>query len=219
MLSVAIEKVILSFIVLINPFGALALFLDLTRYYTAKEKRKTAQIASVSVFIVIMVCALIGNWLLRVFGIGVPAFQVSGGILLFLIALSMVNSGANSAKPKIGISEDDEITIHHNRPDIGSIAVVPLAIPMMIGPGSISTVIIYTSSANSYHDLVAVMVSGVVISLFCYICLLAAVKISRFLGNTGLSILNRIMGMLLAAVAVEIVVAGIKGLLPTLLNT
>jgi hypothetical protein len=64
-----------------------------------------------------------------------------------------------------------------------------------------------------------VMVSGVVISLFCYICLLAAVKISRFLGNTGLSILNRIMGMLLAAVAVEIVVAGIKGLLPTLLNT
>lgn len=135
-MSPDIAKIILSFIVLINPFSALSLFLDLTRNYSKRERRQVAQLASLSVYIVIIVFALTGNWLLKVLGISVGAFQVGGGILVFLIAISMMNSGNNSAKPDIGTNESNEITIKHRpQANVGAIAVVPLAIPMMIGPG------------------------------------------------------------------------------------
>ena len=88
--------------------------------------------------------------------------------------------------------------------------------PMMIGPGGISTVVIYTSSAHSWLDLGLVMVAGGLIALICLISLLLANKISQFLGETGLTIMNRVMGILLAAVAVEIVVTGLKDLFPML---
>ncbi|QMT30576.1 MarC family protein [Alysiella filiformis] len=218
-MSPDIAKIILSFIVLINPFSALSLFLDLTRNYSKRERRQVAQLASLSVYIVIIVFALTGNWLLKVLGISVGAFQVGGGILVFLIAISMMNSGNNSAKPDIGTNESNEITIKHRpQANVGAIAVVPLAIPMMIGPGGISTVVIYTSTAHSFNDLINVLVAGGVIALICFICLMLAVKISGLLGETGLTILNRIMGMLLAAVAVEIVVAGLKALFPMLVH-
>lgn len=214
-----IIKIILAFIVLINPFSALSVYLDLTRDYGKKERKRVAQVAALSVFIVIVIFALTGNMLLRFLGISTGSFQVGGGILVFLIAVSMVNGGTNPAKPDIGTSEDSEIMIQRqSRPNVGEIAVVPLAIPMMIGPGGISTVVIYTATANSYADLVGVIVAGAIIAFICYLSLRAAAKVSNLLGQTGLTILNRVMGILLAAVAIEIIVAGLKNIFPQLLS-
>lgn len=210
-----IGKIILSLIVLVNPFSALSIFLELTQGYTSRERRRTAQITALSVFIIMTVFVFSGNWILKILSISTGSFQVGGGILVFLIAVSMMNSGSNPAKPKIGTQEHDEITVQP-RPNMGAVAIVPLAMPLIIGPGGISTVIIHASAARHMNDLFAIVAAGAVISVICYLSLLAAAKVSRWLGETGLTVLNRIMGMLLAAVAVEIVIAGIRSLFPQL---
>ena len=208
-----IGKIILSLIVLVNPFSALSIFLELTQGYTSRERRRTAQITALSVIMTVFVCS--GNWILKILSISTGSFQVGGGILVFLIAVSMMNSGSNPAKPKIGTQEHDEITVQP-RPNMGAVAIVPLAMPLIIGPGGISTVIIHASAARHMNDLFAIVAAGAAISVICYLSLLAAAKVSRWLGETGLTVLNRIMGMLLAAVAVEIVIAGIRSLFPQL---
>lgn len=210
-----IGKIILSLIVLVNPFSALSIFLELTQGYTSRERRRTAQITALSVFIIMTVFIFSGNWILKILSISTGSFQVGGGILVFLIAVSMMNSGSNPAKPKIGTQEHDEITVQP-RPNMNAVAIVPLAMPLIIGPGGISTVIIHASAARHMNDLLAILAAGAVISVICYLSLLAAAKVSRWLGETGLTVLNRIMGMLLAAVAVEIVIAGIRSLFPQL---
>ena len=210
-----IGKIILSLIVLVNPFSALSIFLELTQGYTSRERRRTAQITALSVFIIMTVFIFSGNWILKILSISTGSFQVGGGILVFLIAVSMMNSGSNPAKPKIGTQEHDEITVQP-RPNMGAVAIVPLAMPLIIGSGGISTVIIHASAARHMNDLFAIVAAGAAISVICYLSLLAAAKVSRWLGETGLTVLNRIMGMLLAAVAVEIVIAGIRSLFPQL---
>nr|UOP05147.1 MarC family protein [Conchiformibius kuhniae] len=217
-LQLEIAKIILALVVLVNPFSALPIFLDLTHHYSKRERNKVAQAASFSVFVTIAVFALTGNWLLGALGISTGAFRVGGGILVFLIAISMMSSGNNPAKPEIGTDDASEITIKpHASPNIGAISVVPLAIPMMIEvTGGISTVVIYTASAKSYWDVAAIVIAGGVIALLCYVVLFAAAKVSNLLGETGLTVLNRVMGMLLAAVSVEIIVAGLRDLFPKL---
>lgn len=218
MIGMEIGKLILAFMVLINPFGALSIYLDLTQNLSTRERRKVAKMASITVMIAIMAFTLTGSTILKLFGISVGAFQVGGGILVLLIAISLMNGGTNPAKPDVVIDENKDMevsnrNVHHN---LSAMAVVPLAIPMMIGPGGISTVIIYASAAKDYRDTVSILIAGFVISLLCYIILLAAARVSQKLGDTGVTILNRVMGMLLAAVSVEIIVAGLKALFPQL---
>lgn len=201
-----IIKIILAFVVLINPFGALTLFLNLTQGYMPKDRKKVAQIACVAVFATVAFFALLGESLLAVLGISLGSFRIAGGILLLLIAINMMNGGGNPVKPKEG-----DIEVNSS---LTASAVVPLAIPMMIGPGGISTVIIYSSQVKGVSEIVMILVAGFFIALFCYGSLMAAGRISQFLGDTGLNIMSRVMGMLLAAVAVEIFVAGMRAVFP-----
>lgn len=205
-----IIKIFLAFIVLINPSGALGLFLQVTKGYDGKQSKKVAQIACLSVFITIAIFTILGESLLSALGISLGSFRIAGGILLFLIAINMMSSGNNPVKPK-----GDEV--HVQTSSLMAVAVVPMAIPMMVGPGGISTVIIYSSHVQGVIGTAIILAIGLVISLFCYVSLMAAGQISRLLGETGLDILSRIMGMLLAAVAVEIFVAGLKMIFPQLI--
>lgn len=203
-------KIILAFMVLINPFSALSLFLNITNGYQPKDRQKVAQIACVTIFLTIAFFTLLGESLLKVLGISVGSFQVAGGILVFLIAINMMNGSGNPVKPNA-----DEVEVSSS---LTASAVVPLAIPMMIGPGGISTVIIYSSQVKGMFAVSTILAAGFFISVFCYVSLMAAGRISRFLGETGLNILSRIMGMLLAAVAIEILVNGLRALFPQILG-
>lgn len=205
-----VVKIILAFVVLINPFGALTLFLNLTQGYTPSNRRKVAQIACITIFITVAFFTILGEVLLKALGISVGSFQIAGGILVFLIAINMMNGGGNPVKPK-----EDEIEVNSS---LAASAVVPLAIPMMIGPGGISTVIIYSSQIRNLSAMITILIAGFLISIFCYLSLMMAGKISRFLGDTGLNIMSRIMGMLLAAVAVEIFVSGFKSVFPEIVG-
>lgn len=210
-----IMTILLAFIVLINPFSALTLFLDLTKGYSVKSRQKVARVSSISVVIIIIFFTVAGNSLLQMLGISLGAFQVAGGILVFLIGLNMMNGGGNPVKPN---EEDVDVEyIQEVVPSTAS-AVIPLAFPMMIGPGGISTVVIYAAQNTQTTQQAFIILVGCIIGLICYLSLLASHKISHFLGEEGLNIVNRIMGMMLTAIAVEIFFSGLKQFIPSILG-
>nr|WP_299037565.1 MarC family protein [uncultured Psychrobacter sp.] len=213
-MNTEIIKIILAFLVLINPFSALTLFVDLTRGYSMMNRRKVARIACLTIFITISFFTVAGETLLKALGISIGSFQLAGGILVFLIALNMMNGEGNPVKPD---QENFDVDHVQDAPPTTAAAVVPLAIPMMIGPGGISTVIIYSSQVSGILQISAILIAGLLISIFCYLALMAAGRISRLLGDTGLNIMSRIMGMLLAAVSIEIIVNALRSLFPVLL--
>ncbi|MBO6198369.1 MAG: MarC family protein, partial [Psychrobacter sp.] len=182
--------------------------------YSMNNRRKVARVACVTIFITISFFTLAGEGLLKILGISIGSFQLAGGILVFLIALNMMNGEGNPVKPD---QENFDVDHVQDAPPTMASAVVPLAIPMMIGPGGISTVIIYSSQVSGVLQVSAILIAGLFISLFCYLALMAAGRISRLLGDTGLNIMSRIMGMLLAAVSVEIIVNALRTLFPSMM--
>jgi multiple antibiotic resistance protein len=211
-MSFEVSKILLAFLVLINPLAALTIYLDATADYTRAERRAVARICAISVFIIMVIFTLTGQYILKGLGISIGAFQVAGGLLVFMIALSLINNSNKPIKPKVGIEENAALQTSNK----SSIGVVPLAMPMVIGPGGISTVVIYASSSQTYIHTLSIIAASLIISIICYLTLRAGNQVSRYLGNTGMSILNRVMGLLLAAVAVEIMATGLKAIFPDL---
>lgn len=211
MLDIPVLKIFLALVVLVNPFSALSLFIDITKGATRQQARKVASISAITLFVTVTIFAIAGEMILKILGISLGSFRVAGGLLVLLIAIGMMNGSGNIAKPNNN-SEDIKGKVFTGTAS----AVVPLTIPMIIGPGGISTVIIYAASGNSYGTTIAIILAGLLISVISYISFMTAGQVSRFLGETGLNVLNRVMGMLLAAVAVEIIVAGLRSIFPQL---
>jgi multiple antibiotic resistance protein len=201
-------KSFISLLALINPVGAVPFFLSLTSHQTDIERRHTIRIASISVFCVVAVTTLLGQQIISFFGISVGSLEVGGGIIMLLMAINMLNAqiGNTRSTPE----ERDEAESKN------SIAVVPLAIPLLTGPGSISTVIVYSASAPHWYDRFGLIAIGAIIAAICFFSLRLAEPIARFVGRTGINIGTRLMGLMLSALAVEFIVDGLKALLPNL---
>lgn len=197
-------KVFITLLALINPFGAIPLFLGLTAAQSAQQVRATINTASIATAIVIAVSALFGETLLRIFGISIASLQVGGGILLFFLAFKMFNAEPGRART----TPEEE----HEASARSSIAVVPLTIPLLTGPGTVSTVIIYAERAQHWWQLVVMILIGAVIGAVVWATLRLAGPISRMAGQTGLNIMTRVMGLVLAALAVEFVAVGVRTL-------
>ncbi len=209
-MSVEIFKILIALLVLVNPLGAMPIFLSLTPYQNSSERRRIAKTAAITVAVTIAIFALLGDMILRALNISIGSFQVGGGILILLIAIAMMNAKPHPTKT----TQEEEFEAGSR----DSIAVVPLAIPMMIGPGSISTVIIYASTAARWQQIAQIIIAGLIVALLCYIAMVAATRVSKILGTTGINIINRVMGMILAAVSIEIISAGLKNLFPMLMQ-
>lgn len=201
-------KIFLALLVIVNPVGAVPLFVSMTADNTKDEKKRIARISSSAVAIVLTVSAVAGQPLLALFGISIASFKVGGAILILLLAISMMH-GAQS-REKQTPEEAAEAA------DKERIAVVPLAIPLLSGPGAISTIIIYATARTSPGHLAAIIACGLLVALVTWIALRVATPVSQWLGKTGVNIAMRLMGLLLAAVAVEIFASGIVVLLPGL---
>ncbi|MBS9779584.1 MAG: MarC family protein [Moraxellaceae bacterium] len=204
-MSFEIIKILVAWVVLINPFACIATFLEHTHHDDAKNKRNVALTVGFSVFITILFFTLFGDLLLQFMGISISSFRIAGGVLLFLIAINMMNGGGNPNKPH---PEDISPIVSHSK----AAAVVPITIPMIMGPGGISTVIIYSADAQNYLQTLYILIAGLAISIFNVVILMVAGKVSRLLGQTGIDILSRVMGLLVAAVSVEIILAGLRGI-------
>jgi multiple antibiotic resistance protein len=201
-------KSFISLLALINPIGAVPFFLSLTSDDSDAERRRTIRIASISVFCVIAITTLLGQQIISFFGISVGSLEVGGGIIMLLMAISMLNAQIGNARATA--EERDEAESKN------SIAVVPLAIPLLTGPGSISTVIVYAASAHHWYDRLGLVAIGLVIAVICFGTLRLAEPIARWIGQTGINIGTRLMGLMLSALAVEFIVDGLKALLPNL---
>lgn len=199
-----ITKAFVTLIALINPLGAIPSFLALTAHQSTSEKRRTLMTAAFSTAMVIVVSALLGQRLLSSLGISIASLQVGGGVLLFLMAVGMFNAqmGPSRTTPE----EQDEAI------ERSSIAVVPLTIPLLTGPGTVSTVIIYAEKAQHWWEMAAILGIGVFIGLLVWMTFKLAEPISDLTGKTGLNIMTRLMGLILAALAVEFVADGIRAL-------
>jgi len=201
-------KFFLALLVIVNPLGAVPVFVSMTAQAGATEKKQIAFVASVSVAIVLMVAAIGGQPLLALFGITIASFKVGGAILILLLAISMMHATPTGEKQT---PEEAKEAV-----DKESIAVVPLAIPLLSGPGAISTTIIYATERSSLAHVAMIIACCLLISLTTWGALRVATPVSRWLGKTGVNIAIRIMGLLLAAVAVEIFASGLLVLLPGL---
>lgn len=201
-------KSFISLLALINPIGAVPFFLSLTAQQTDLERRRTIRIASVSVFCVMTVTALLGQQIIDFFGISVGSLEVGGGIIMLLMAINMLNAqiGNTRSTPE----ERHEAELKDN------IAVVPLAIPLLTGPGSISTVIIYAANSRHWYERAGLVAIGAALAFLCFVAMRLAEPIANWIGRTGINIATRLMGLMLSALAVEFIVNGLRALLPAL---
>lgn len=201
-------KPLITLLAIVNPLAIVPFFIHYTRDFTAEQRRRTIRIASLSSFLVIATSALMGLHILNFFGISLASFQVGGGMLLLTSAMSMLNAQPAEAK-----SNAEEMRDAAAR---ASIAVVPLTIPLLTGPATMSTVVIYADKAHSFWSLMALVGYGVVIALATALCFSMANPIARGLGKTGINVMTRLMGLILAALAVEVMSDGLVKLFPVL---
>jgi multiple antibiotic resistance protein len=208
-------KPLITLLAIVNPLAIVPFFIHYTQGFTREQRKRTILVASFSAFVVIAASALLGIRILEFFGISLASFQVGGGMLLLTSALNMLNAKPAEAKPST-----NEMVEGAEKAAMGaSIAVVPLTIPLLTGPATMSTVVIYAERAQTILQLAVLVGYGVVIGLVTAICFGLAGPIARVLGKTGINVLTRLMGLILAALAVEVMSEGLGKLFPVLLSS
>jgi len=205
-------KPLITLLAIVNPLAIVPFFIHYTAGFSADQRRATIRISSFTTFVVIAVSALAGLHILEFFGISLASFQVGGGMLLLTSALNMLNAQPAEAKTSTHDLEDGA-----EKAAMGaSIAVVPLTIPLLTGPATMSTVVIYADKAKTFLQLGTLVGYGVVVALATALCFAMAQPIARVLGKTGINVMTRLMGLILAALAVEVMSDGLTKLFPAL---
>jgi multiple antibiotic resistance protein len=188
-----------SLFIICSPFVAVPVLLKLMQGRSVKDKKRVGGLAASAVASILVLSAWFGAPLLSSCKIRVEAFQVAGGVIVFLLALSMLG---------------EKVSVHAEAKN--SIAIVPLAIPVMAGPGTISQIIIATCDFPGLENRLIITGGVLLVSLLLFIVLYFAVSLERFLGSSGLNVIGRLGGLVLAAVAVETIAKGLIGLFPIL---
>jgi multiple antibiotic resistance protein len=198
--------------VVVDPFAAVPFFLAMTASDSPERKRETARRAAVAAGGVLAAFALTGALVFRVLGITLGAFKIAGGVLLLIMAVDMLRSRPSEARITAG-----EVASGVEKEDV---AIVPLAMPLLAGPGSIATVVVLMGRARSSQAWQALVVLGAIaaVAALTYVVLAGAARIDRVLGKTGLNLLERASGLLLAAIAIQFMIDGIGESLPGLLE-
>lgn len=203
-------KFFIGLFALVNPIGIIPVFISMTSYQTAGARNKTNLTANLSVAIILWTSLFLGDAILQLFGISIDSFRIAGGILVVTIAMSMISG--KLGEDKQNKQEKSETAIRE------SIGVVPLALPLMAGPGAISSTIVW---GTRYHSVEYLAGFSIAIALFAF-CSWGVFRIApwlvRLLGQTGINVITRIMGLLLMALGIEFIVAGVKGIFPGLLH-
>jgi multiple antibiotic resistance protein len=199
---------LVGLIVIVNPLLGVSMIASLTEGETRLQRRATARAAALTVAVVLSLSAVAGEAVLSFFGIGIPQFQVGGGILILLMAVSMLHARMGDVR-----QTDEETSEAQDRANVG---VVPLGLPLLAGPGAISTAILYAHKQPGWLGTAIVVGEIWVVAALVWVALLSGDLLVKILGKTGLNIATRIMGLILAAIAVGFVTQGVKTLLPGL---
>ena len=201
-------KIFIGIFAILNPLGAVPLYLSLTAHHNEHDKKYVALTAAKAATIILLVTLFFGELILSFFGISVNSFRVGGGILILLMAISMLHAQTSGAKN----TEAERVEASTRE----SIAIVPLAMPMLAGPGAISSIILYGNRTQNWQHYLIVSAEIILVGIIIAILLRLSGKIAKQLGQTGMNIITRVMGLILAAISIEFISLGLKGLFPIL---
>ncbi|WP_369753599.1 MarC family protein [Flavobacterium sp. WC2409] len=189
-----------SFFTLINPLGTMPIFLTMTNDLSDQERNHTAKKASLVSFIIIIAFALSGQLLFKFFGISVNSFKVVGGVIFFMMGMDMLQARLSAVKIK-----KNEVKTYVN-----DISITPLAIPMICGPGAITNAIVLMEDANTYAKIIILLTTIAIVVFTTYLILLSSTKIIQLIGQTGINVMMRLMGLIVMVIAVEFFFSGLK---------
>jgi multiple antibiotic resistance protein len=201
-------KIFISLFAILDPIGIIPVIILFTAGMSNAQRNHTGRIASLAVFLILLAALLVGEPILAFFGISINSFRLAGGILLMVMAFKMLNGNLNQLTPETsGLSADDSRSV---------MAIVPLSTPLLAGPGSISTVILDAHKASDIEHYLSMSLVLALLSISVWLTFLAAPWVERRMGTLGIDIFTRLMGLILAAIAVEFVAGGMRGLFPAL---
>ena len=193
-----------SLFVVVDPLGTSAVFISLTKNMDDRQKNTIALKAVTIAFGLLLFFSLLGHWVLQYMGVSLDAFRIAGGILLFVTAFRMI----------MGFHDPDQLESEKSTyKDRSEIAVFPLAIPLLSGPGVMTAVLMFATAAGTITGYMLVMGAVFLVLLISYICLWGANRLSKIFGQVGNSIIARVMGILLAAMAIQFIADGTKTIL------
>jgi multiple antibiotic resistance protein len=198
-----------SFFTLINPLGTMPIFMTMTSGLDDDHRTKTAQKASIIAFLTILLFAFSGNLLFNFFGISVHSFRIVGGVIFFIMGMDMLQ--ARLGKVKV---IDSEVKTYVN-----DISITPLAIPMICGPGAITNAIILMEDANTYAKKLVLIFTILIVMIITYLILYSASRIIKLMGETGINVMMRLMGLIVMVIAVEFFFSGLKPIIIDIINT
>ncbi len=201
-------KIFIALVFMVDPIAAIPTYLASTDGRSDAERARTASTAGMTVAVVLTVFCLAGEPLLALFGISVDSFRVAGGLILLTLAASMLRGAPGPTKQR---SDEAEDALHKEQ-----VGVVPIGIPLLAGPGAMSSMIVYASQAPGWRHRSVLLVISAAVAIVAWLSLRLAAPLGRLLGRTGMHVSTRIMGIILAAVAVEFIATGVLGLLPGL---
>ena len=197
-------KIFIGLLAIINPLGVIPLFIGMTANESNSQRRQTVDMVAFAVTIILLVVLFFGELLLQFFGITIDSFRVGGGILVLLMAIAMLQAKTSQVRQT---DEEADESIEKE-----SVAIVPLAMPLLAGPGAISTVILAAHKASGVLHYLTIALIIILLSLLVWAALRMAPWIEKRISATGINIFTRIMGLILASIAVEFIAKGIKGL-------
>lgn len=186
---------------IVDPFAATPAFLAMTAGYEHGRRKQMARRAALTCLVILSVFGTVGKYLFRLFGITLPAFKFAGGLLLLLVALDMLQARRSRTRETPEEQSDASET-----EDVG---IIPMGIPMLAGPGSISTVMVLVGQAPSWRDAIPVLVGIAITSAVAYVVLAGADRVEAVLGETGIRVVTRLMGLLLTAIAFQFFVSAL----------
>jgi len=201
-------KFIVAMIVMMNPLGSLSIFLDLTKRTSRSSQRKVALQCGLAMTVLMLVTVWTGEQLLGFLGITIPSFRFAGGVILLLMGLSMLQS----KESPVSHTEADDIAAHER----DSIAIVPLSLPIIIGPGAISTLIIWDTDYPLFLNKIEMSFSCILLALAMCMILFFGHSIAKIVGESVIKVVTRIMGMIIMSLAVGMMAEGAVGLIPAL---
>lgn len=199
-------KFFVGLIAIVNPVGMVPIFISLTDGFDNEGRNQTSRTAMFAVFIILAIALIGGKFILDAFGISLSSFRIAGGFLVATIGMTMINGKLSETK-----QNKEEVQESFQK---SSVAIVPLALPLLAGPGAITSMIDWGASYNHVSDKIGFIFMILLFCLGCWLLFRSAALISRALGKTGLNVITRIMGLLLMAIGVEMVVKGLLGVFP-----
>ncbi|WP_348666023.1 YchE family NAAT transporter [Arsenophonus symbiont of Ornithomya chloropus] len=198
----------LALFVIVNPIGILPIFITMTNNHSLAERNRTNFVANFSVAVILCISLLIGKTFLQLLGISIDSFRIAGGIVIVSIAISMISNIKDKENNK---KEKLETTVQNN------IGIVPLALPLMAGPGAISSCIVWSSRLEGWGNLLGLILTSIFFAFFCWLLFRSGSILIKYLNQTTINVVTRIIGLLLISLGVEFIITGLISVFSVLL--